>query len=369
MSTGISSPDDAFESVRRQVEQVQRIADRITPVTEIMIHDQERLHRLLDPVTEQIIRNQQVLEEHLNRTRLPDIEEALGVQARLAERFEEVVGPVQHRLAHMTNAAWFEDLTRQIERVTTAGPLEDLTRQIEQITSAARITDLNRQIEQVTRLTTLRYDGFLERLQEAEFAREEFTRSLDDFEAAETPEEREQLASGVLAALIAWARALPPSLGTALTVRNVVVFVMVMVVPNLQWLEGRYSDAQRDRREAAQRLEDEAGQARLEGQMEELVETLHMLLPAPENRVVYETGRALPLRAAPHRDGRRLATVPECTIIEQIQRQGRWLNVVYLDVESGEPVTGWMFKRHLIPVDMSMAVEDEDSCGPPAEAA
>lgn len=351
MSVGITFPDDAFEGVRRQMEQMQRIADRITPLTEMMIRDQERLHRLIDPITERIMRNQQVLEEALSRTRLRDLEEALRVPARLADRFEDILGPVQ----------------RQIDQITSAARIQDLNRRVEQIANVARIADLNRQMEQISRLATLRYDGFLDRFQEAELAREAFKRSLDDFEAAETPEEREQLATGVLAALIAWARALPPSLAAALTVRNVVVFVMVMVVPNLQWLEGRYSDAQRDRRDATQRLEDEAWQAKIERQLGELAETVHMLLP--EYRIAYETGRALPLRAAPHRDGRRLATVPECTTIEQIQRQGRWLNVLYLDVETGEPVTGWIYKRHLIPVDTSTTSEREEACEPPAEAA
>lgn len=43
-----------------------------------------------------------------------------------------------------------------------------------------------------------------------------------------------------------------------------------------------------------------------------------------------------------------MSTVPARTILEQIDRKSRWLQVVYLDLETGAPQVGWVYKRHLL---------------------
>jgi hypothetical protein len=87
---------------------------------------------------------------------------------------------------------------------------------------------------------------------------------------------------------------------------------------------------------------------------------------APTNpRLIYETRRSIPLRAAPHKNGRKVGIIPECAIVEQMDQDGRWLQVIYLDLDSGSPQTGWIYKRSLVPVDLLKGADAEECADAP----
>lgn len=333
MSTGIAFPGDGFEHLRRQAEQMQRAADAVRPLAERLTRDQERWLTLMDPVTEQMIQEQ--------------------------ERWTTLARPLTERLAthhraieHTINPEWFarlQEATRGpallAERLNQAArPWE---RQFEDLARAGEaLSELTRRMTEATRLSEFGLAEVADQLRTAELARDAFTQRLRELEAAETVEEREDLVGGVLSALIAWVRALPASAISRLAVRNV-LHLLLAVLPYLLWAADRYADAQRDERTEAHRLLEEEWQENVARQLAELNQAVDSLYARSAHRVLYQATRALPLRAAPHKEARRVATVRECAIVEEAERKGGWLHVLYLDLESGDAQEGWIYHRSL----------------------
>lgn len=333
MSTRIAFRGDGFEQFRRQAEQLQRLADAVSPLAERLIRDQERWRILVGPVTDQMIREQERWE---------------ALTGPLTERFVER----QRALEAAVNPAWLARLEE-----TTRGPMLLAERLIEAVTPWERrldelahvgeaLNELTRQLTEATRLPEFGLAGVADQLRQAELARDAFTRRMRQFEAAETIDDHAYLVGEVLSALTDWIRALPASAISRLAVRHVLQALLV-VVPYFLWAADRYADAQRDARNEAHRVHNEDWQEDVATQIAELNETVDSLYARSADRMLYQATRALPLRAAPHRDARKVVTVPKCAIVEEAERQGRWLHVLFLDLESGNAQEGWIYHRSL----------------------
>jgi hypothetical protein len=354
MNIGVTFPEDRFEPLRRQAEQMQKIAAALTPVTERLLRDQERWRDLISPATELIIRDQL--------------------------RLEAMMKPVTDALARQQQAfatAIPSELLKRLQGVAQIRTALDpplgvsMTRVENQFSEIARageaLRELTRGVEEAMRSAGLPLTRVAEQLRTAEIARCAFNERLLELEAAETSEERDDLIGGVFASLIDWVGALPASAISRFTVRDV-LRVLLVVVPYLLWASDRQADSHRDERTEESRLANEAWQARVSLQIAELAGTLDSLATLTDGRAVFEASRARPLRSAPHADARRVATIPECGMVEEIERRGRWIRVVYLDVVSGATHTGWVYLRFLRPVDLTEDAADAcaDASVPPS---
>lgn len=171
-------------------------------------------------------------------------------------------------------------------------------------------------------------------------------------------DQQDDLVGEILSALANWVRVLPASAISRLAVRQVLQALLV-IVPYFLWAADRYADAQRNARTEAHRTYEEARHEDVAVQIAELNESGGFCIRRSAHRVLYQATRALPLRAAPHMDARRVATVPEYAIVEEAERQGRWLHVLYLDLQSGDAQEGWIYHRSLRVLDLPE--DDSDS--------
>lgn len=340
MNIGITFPEDGFEPLRRQAEQMQRLASALTPVTERLLREQDRWRDLISPTAELILRDQLRLEAMMK-----PVTEAMARQQALA------VAMRPELLASLRDLAQSQSLLASPLGESLAG-FRDHFAEIARVGDAMR--ELTRGVEEATRLAGLPLSRIAEQLRTVEIAERAFNDRLLELETAETSEEREDLIAGVFAALIHWVGALPAAAISRFTVRDI-LRVLLVVVPYLLWASDRQADSQRDDRTEESRLANEAWQERISTQIAELAGAVDALATATDGRAVYEAARVRPLRSAPHKNARRVATIPECGMVEEIERQGRWLRVVYLDLGSGATQTGWVYLRFLRPVDVTDA--------------
>lgn len=349
MTVGITFPEDRFERLRRQAEQMQRIAAALTPVAERLVREQEHWRNLISPTAELILRDQRRLEAMMK----PVTQEMARHQQALADAIRPEL------LASLQDVA----RTRTLLANTLGESIVGFSDHFAEIARAGEaLRELTRGVAEATRMAGLPLSRVAEQLRTAEIAERVFNERLLGLEAAETPEEREDLIGGVFAALIDWVGTLPAAAISRFTVRDV-LRVLLVVVPYLLWTSDRQADSHSDDRTEEFRLANEAWQERISIQIAELAGAVDALATATDGRAVYEAARARPLRSAPHKHARRVATIPECGVMEEIERRGRWLRVAYLDLDSGAMHTGWVYLRFLRPVDVT-----DDGAGACADA-
>lgn len=169
---------------------------------------------------------------------------------------------------------------------------------------------------------------------------------LSEVETAPSPAEKIRVLSDLLAWLRQKINEYPPS-------RVASIFLMYMIfniiIPQAI---SEFRDAP-----AAQQHSDETDQRfdELGREMEELRNGIAMyqatVTALPQDGPQYIATKSVVVRDAPTARGRVLSRLPEHAVIEEIDRQGNWLYVEYVNYISGEAERGWVYKRNVVTVE------------------
>lgn len=213
---------------------------------------------------------------------------------------------------------------------------------------------IGRRIDDITGMALqdqLAFDQF----RQMRVASDTLRQRLLEFDAVETDKARTEAGLRALEALAAWVRSVPPSRVAALLgpiVRQLVIGLLV------QLAVAPIAGVIMYHREAESRADDLAWQQRLEQSVAEIHAAIESRAPIVGQQAFFKTTAPRVLRVAPHKDAKQLSTIPDGTVLESLEQQGRWLRVIYLENGSCAPITGWVAKRDLVALPDAEAWDD-----------
>lgn len=147
----------------------------------------------------------------------------------------------------------------------------------------------------------------------------------------------------LLQAVIDWIDKLPPGL-----ISKTMAIMVLSFVANIITVYGFFSSQINQRSIEEWQEADAAHHEEVELLLEDLSQRLDAMAPGIEDAPLFCTTCPLPLRVAPNGKAPRVGTVPVGVLVEQMDQQGRWLSVVYLNLKSGLPVAEWIYRHGLV---------------------
>jgi hypothetical protein len=186
-----------------------------------------------------------------------------------------------------------------------------------------------------------------EQIRLAQFAGEDVQARLLSFDDAETEQEKAARFVDVLNAVIEWLDRLPPSWLSRLLATKTVWLVLMLMQP-AQFVLDRADDRRRDQREEAEQRAEIARDEQTVAAIESLRAAIERLTPADPVRAIWKTTLPMNLRVAPHKRAKRLAVLPAASFVEEVERAGRWMRVLYLDLDAGTQREAWIYATKLV---------------------
>lgn len=179
---------------------------------------------------------------------------------------------------------------------------------------------------------------------DATFTGELFER-LQQAEAATSASGREQFLNEFLAWVLGKFQQLP--------VKKVVLHVLFEIVfLTVNQMVSNWDANEREQRwkEALSQLERRLEEKTAESQ-EKVLRKLEELRQAPAARKHYVVTERVRLREKPSTKARKIKSLSPNEMVEQIEQQGQWLHIEFFDYIDGKLKRGWVYKRHLQPVE------------------